>query len=83
MNKLKAYVVSSDDMDDGQRLVFAETPGKAKELTDFDSEYIYLRAYRKPEMDKHVDIAVNNQLDWNIPEHRKILEDELGWIEID
>jgi hypothetical protein len=83
-NTLKAYVVTTQEFENGAELIFADKPSKAKHLSTLamNCNYIDLRAKREPKVDKYLDIAIDNSLDWNIPEHKKILETELGWKEL-
>ena len=83
----KAYLVQGY-WQDSETIVFAETPSKAKVIAinnnDFyeEEDYIDLRATREKEFDEYADIAKDNYLDFDNPEHQKILK-EHGWHEID
>ena len=82
--KLKAYVVSATDSDYGIEMVFAENPNKAKQtsILSMDVDYIDLRSNREPKADKYFNVSINNRLDWEVPEHREILEKKFGWREL-
>ena len=52
---LKAYMCTHDDSDGHATIVFAESPGKAKQeyCSQADAEYTDVRATRKPVFDQH------------------------------
>lgn len=81
----KAYVVRTDESDDGCIMVFATstTNAKLKAMATFDTcSYIDLRAVREPLADKYESIAIRDELQWDNEEHQRILSDEFGWQEL-
>jgi len=83
----KAYLVRGY-WQESQIIVFAETPSKAKVIAlkynefCYEDNYLELRATREKEFDEYANIAIHDYLDWENPEHQKILK-EYGWHEID
>jgi len=83
----KAYLVI-DYWYESQIIVFAETPSKAKVVAMnnnafcYEDDYLDLRATREKDLDQYASIAIHDYLDWENPEHRKILK-SIGWHKID
>lgn len=85
MKNKKAYVISTDDPDDGIKMVFAENANRAKLLATllFDNcNYIEARAVREPLADKYESISINDELIWNNEEHQRILLKNFSWQEL-
>jgi hypothetical protein len=84
--KLKGYSVFTGDPDYGSKLIFAESANKAKswciKKSLIDINYIELKTTREKGMDRYLNIAIDNELKWEIIEHQTILIEELGWQEI-
>lgn len=80
----KAYELSTLDSDYGCRLIFAETRNDAKTRGAglFSVDYIDVRVRREEVMDKYIDIAIGNELRWDVLESRQALIKELGYQEI-
>ena len=83
--ELKAYEVGTDDHEDGNRLIFAESANKAKSWCIkhnlLECSYIEMHSNRVPEADKYLNISIKNELNWEIPSHQIILIEKLGWQE--
>ena len=83
MNKLKAYVLSTEWRDDGAEIVFAETRNKARAMHNHSpwslagSEYIEIKAKREPRADKYCR-GVAEMLNGYEERTQRIMR-ELGW----
>jgi len=84
---LKGYAVTDFWADVGSMLVFAEGYGEAKSLALHselfcESEYIYLRCKRQPEIDQYADDFGRGFIEGSDDREIKLMRD-LGWYQVE